>query len=701
MRLSVKSKLLGPSALAIGLMGLALAVAVVAGANQAALSSRIATHLDPGRVAALRLATIVRSIDGDGARAVDSMSGDPAQADRLLATYYSEIGDLKATLDTADSLADTPEQRSAVADLRDFMFGTRPLTESDRQTLDARSHTVFTGSDGYLFRNEQLFAEARSGAYTQASLDYSRSSVAGGVAGIQRYVDASQSEIDAAVRDAQDASAFALRLALLLGALAFLAALWLASMTAARIVRRVGAIEAVLTSMAEGCATDLAAGLSAMASGRLSVRVSQAGEPIETSGSDEIARTADAANHVVLRIGEVAAGYEKARASIETTMGEVKDAADQLATTSAEMSSTSAMAGRASTQVAATIAQVAAGASEQADAASSTTSAVAELAAVIEQVQTGAGRVTDQVNEAAAALGEMSEALTNASASSREVQAVAERAEAAASSGADAVARAVSAMTTIRGTVVAASGKVAELGSMSGQIGAIVETINDIAEQTNLLALNAAIEAARAGEQGKGFAVVADEVRKLAERSGLATKEIGRLVSQVQSGTVEAVEAMGAGTADVEAGALLADRAGQSLAEIAETVAATKIAVTEIANAVGSIERAAGGVVAASDAIGAVATKTRRASSKMAGTAESVGTAIESIAAVAQENAAASQEVSASTEEMSAQTQQLVASAGMLEEMARRLHEVTARFELERSNRSASGQRDDPLQLVA
>ena len=700
MRLSVKSKLLGTSALAIGLMGLALAVAVVSGASQATISSRIATHLDPGRVAALRLATIARSIDGDGARAVDSMSGDQAQADRLLATYYSEIDDLKATLDLADSLADTPEQRSAVADLRNFMLGTKPLTESDRQTLDARSHAVFAGSDGYLFRNEQVFAEARSGAYTQAAFDYSQSSIAAGLAVVQRYVDVSQNEIDAAVRDAQDASALALRVALLLGALALLASLWLASSTAARIVRRVGEIEAVLT-MAEGCAADLAAGLSAMASGRLSVRVSTAGEPIETSGSDEIARTAEAANRMAIRLGEVAAGYEKARASLEITMGEVKDAADQLASTSAEMSSASALAGRASTQVAATISQVAAGASEQADAASSTTSAVTELVAVIEQVQTGAGRVTDQVNEAAAALGEMSEALTNASASSREVQAVAERAEAAASSGADAVARAVSAMTTIRGTVVAASEKVAELGSMSGQIGAIVETINDIAEQTNLLALNAAIEAARAGEQGKGFAVVADEVRKLAERSGLATKEIGRLVSQVQSGTVEAVEAMSAGTADVEAGALLADRAGQSLAEIAETVAATKTAVTEIANAVGSIERAAGGVVAASDAIGAVATKTRRASSKMAGTADSVGTAIESIAAVAQENAAASEEVSASTEEMSAQTQQLVVSAQMLEEMARRLHEVTARFDLERSGRSAPAKSDDPLRLVA
>ena len=126
---------------------------------------------------------------------------------------------------------------------------------------------------------------------------------------------------------------------------------------------------------------------------------------------------------------------------------------------------------------------------------------------------------------------------------------------------------------------------VKELGKSSDQIGEIIGVIDDIADQTNLLALNAAIEAARAGEQGRGFAVVADEVRKLAERTTKATKEIAGMIKKIQADTTGAVQSMEEGTQEVERGIELADKAGMSLKEIVGVSQKVTDMVTQIAAA--------------------------------------------------------------------------------------------------------------------
>ncbi len=134
--------------------------------------------------------------------------------------------------------------------------------------------------------------------------------------------------------------------------------------------------------------------------------------------------------------------------------------------------------------------------------------------------------------------------------------------------GGEAVRRTIAGMNTIRETIQDTSKRIKRLGESSQEIGNIVELIEEIAEQTNILALNASIEASRAGEASRGFAVVADEVQKLAERSAGATKKIEVLVSTIQSDTNEAVMSMERSTTDVVGGALLAENAGAALEEI-------------------------------------------------------------------------------------------------------------------------------------
>jgi methyl-accepting chemotaxis protein len=140
-------------------------------------------------------------------------------------------------------------------------------------------------------------------------------------------------------------------------------------------------------------------------------------------------------------------------------------------------------------------------------------------------------------------------------------------------------------MRAIADSVSSTAKRVEELGKSSDQIGRIVNVINDIADQTNLLALNAAIEAARAGEQGRGFAVVADEVRKLAERTSSATKEIAKMIQTLQSETQVAVTAMEEGRKRVDEGVQTTAQAGNSLKEIIGTSENVGSVITQIATA--------------------------------------------------------------------------------------------------------------------
>lgn len=176
-----------------------------------------------------------------------------------------------------------------------------------------------------------------------------------------------------------------------------------------------------------------------------------------------------------------------------------------------------------------------------------------------------------EIAGASAAVNEMAVSIDQVSANAAESAAVAERSVGIAHKGAEVVQNTISGMDTIREQIQETSKRIKRLGESSQEIGDIVSLINDIADQTNILALNAAIQASMAGEAGRGFAVVADEVQRLAERSAAATKQIEQLVKTIQTDTNEAVISMEQTTSEVVRGARLAQDAGVALGEI-ETV---------------------------------------------------------------------------------------------------------------------------------
>ncbi|QDU32851.1 Methyl-accepting chemotaxis protein PctA [Poriferisphaera corsica] len=267
-------------------------------------------------------------------------------------------------------------------------------------------------------------------------------------------------------------------------------------------------------------------------------------------------------------------------------------------------------------------------------------SASTQIAASSEEIAAGMEEQSGQVQEISTAVEEMSASINEVAQKSHDANSSAGDAKQVALDGGDIVQQTMSGMNEIETVVSDSSLSIGELGKQGERIGEIIEVINDIADQTNLLALNAAIEAARAGEHGRGFAVVADEVRKLADRTTKATDGVSELISGIQAGTHQAVEKMSSGTEIVGKGVDSARRAGESLNNIVDG-------------------------------------------------AENVAEMVQSIAAAAEQQSAASEQISRNIQSIAAVTHQSregtqqasVAAAG-LSEKAESLKQLVAQFKV-------------------
>ncbi|HOB61962.1 MAG TPA: methyl-accepting chemotaxis protein [Candidatus Competibacteraceae bacterium] len=240
--------------------------------------------------------------------------------------------------------------------------------------------------------------------------------------------------------------------------------------------------------------------------------------------------------------------------------------------------------------------------------------AVQETSAIADRLAKSSEIQARQIENASATVTQMAHSMDEVSAKTASSAEVAEKSVGIAHEGGDRVRRTIHGMNAIREHIQDTSKRIKRLGESSQEIGDIVALINDIADQTNILALNAAIQASAAGEAGRGFAVVADEVQRLAERSSNATKRIETLVKTIQADTNEAVISMEKSTAEVVGGAGLAEKAGEALEEIEKVSANLAELIDEISKSAGQVSEMASRVSSAMISINEITGQTAESS---------------------------------------------------------------------------------------
>jgi methyl-accepting chemotaxis protein len=447
-----------------------------------------------------------------------------------------------------------------------------------------------------------------------------------------------------------------------------------------------------------------------MAAGDLSAAVAVSGQTEIAALGRAINTMSENLREILGRIRQTGDGLSEALRLMNSAAGKMsqgarvqQEATEQTAMTVSEMTASikgvsenaeamSRAAGEASSstmEMATSVDEVARNMETLSRSVEETASSVEEMLASIRQVTENAEALAVSAEQATASITQMSASVKEVEQSAVESARLAEKVAAEASErGMAAAAEAITGMDNIRKTVEAAADVVNRLGKRSQEIGQILKVIDEVTDQTGLLALNAAILAAQAGEHGKGFAVVAEEIKELAERTAASTQEIAGLITAVQEETAQSVQSMAKGLKAVEAGSALVAVTSDVLEQVADTAKqaagmarAIEKTTAEQARGVAQISEAAVSIAHQIERIAAAMQEQRRGSERIVQAAEKMRDITRHVNTATQEQARGSKQIAAAVESVTAQAAQVARSTSEQNQGALQINQAIERIQ--------------------